>query len=249
MRGHSSRRQVAMVAPTAYTQSTKCPTGTLVGSSDGATIIVAAKCKRWSCNECGPRKARLLAKRIRSTPARRFITLTAQPIRGESPQETLDRLSRGWRLIWKRLKREQGEKARGYVRIVELTKAGRPHLHIAVDCAYVRQSRLSYFAREVGIGSVVDIRAIKTERGLARYLAKYLTKAHETLKNRRKWSASYRYLPPADREPLEAGELPLSWKWVKGDEDHVTATYLTSGYEPSPHSSFLVLVPASYAPG
>lgn len=226
----------------------RCPTGALVGSTSTALVVVPSKCKRWSCNECGPKKARLLAKRIRQTPARRFITLTVRPSASESPQDALDRLNRGWRLIWKRLKREQGDNARGYIRIVELTKAGTPHLHIAVDSRFIHQRRLSRYAVEVGIGRVVDIRAIKSERGLARYLAKYLTKSHETLAGRRKWSASYRYLPPIGRVPLEEGELPLTWKWSRGSVDQVTTTYLVSGFVIAAGPPYVVLLAPGPAP-
>lgn len=83
---------------------------------------------------------------------------------------------------------------------------------------------------ELAGSPIVDIRKIKSERGLARYLAKYLTKAHETLSNRRKWSATRAFLPVESREPLESGELPLTWQWVQGDEDHVLTQYLSDGW-------------------
>lgn len=208
----------------------KCPTGTLVGLSAGAVVLAPSRCKRWACDQCGPKKARRLAKRIQRTKAQRFVTLTIRPAEGESAEEALDRLNRAWRIVWKRIKREQGAKAVGYVRIVELTKRGVPHLHIALDSGFVPQRRLSGWMGAIVGSPIVDIRKIKSERGLARYLAKYLTKAHETLENRRKWSATRRFLPPEDRVPLEEGELPLTWTWVKGDEDHVLTQYLTEGW-------------------
>lgn len=144
--------------------------------------------------------------------------------------EALDELNHAWRTIWKRIRRAQAHRARGYVRVVELTKNRQPHLHIAVDCDYVPQQRLSAWMRELTGSPVVDIRRIDSPRSLARYLAKYLAKATETLQNRRKWSATPRWLPPTEKDPLEPGEIPLDWRWVAGDEDHVTATYLIDGW-------------------
>jgi hypothetical protein len=196
----------------------------------GGQVLAPSRCRRWACPDCGPRKARKLAKRIQQTKAQRFITLTIRPDPARTPEAQLDRLTAAWRTIFKRLKREHHGKALGYVRIVELTRRGTPHLHIAYIGPYVPQRRLSAWMNELVGSPIVDIRRIKTEAGLARYLAKYLTKAHETLASRRKWSASKHTLPPEEKPQLEPGELRIEWKWLRGDQDHVLAQFLTSGY-------------------
>jgi len=212
-----------MTSPYPYVKP--CPTGTLVGQTAGAVVLVPAYCRRWACPDCGPIKARLLARRITACPARRFLTLTVRAQPAKDPRIVLDEMTAAWRALWKRIKRLQGEGAKGYVRIVELTKAGNPHLHLALDCRYIHQSVISRWWRELTGSAVVDIRTIRSDRGLARYLAKYLTKAHETLTSRRKWSQSRAFLPPVPPKKLEPDELPLAWSWRKGQLADVEAWY------------------------
>lgn len=216
---------------TTYADSTPaCPTGTIAASTDSATMILPARCRRWRCERCGRQKARVLSRRAAATSARRLITLTARTSEKQTPEWQLDQLNHAWRTIWKRIKRAQGERARGYIRIVELTARGTPHLHIAVDCDYVPQRTLSAWMAELTGWPIVDVREIKSARGLARYLAKYLTKSTTTLAHRRKWSATPGWLPEdpeaADQDP----ETAVRWAWVRAPVETVRALYLENGY-------------------
>lgn len=194
-------------------------------------LTCPAYCQRWACENCARKKSRKLAARIERTTAKRFITLTIKPEPGRSRQEELDLLNRAWRTMWKRIKRAQGPKAKGYVRIVELTKAGHPHLHLAVDCAYIHHSTLSAWMAELLDSPIVDIRAIKTQAGLARYLAKYLTKSSEAVACRRRWSQSARFLPQPETDPLTEGELPLQWSFLRVDHETYLIAMLSQGYQ------------------
>lgn len=210
---------------------TECPTGTLYAWSPSGTTIVPARCKKWSCPDCGPRKARKLAARIMKTPCRRFITLTVRPDPALSPAQLLDVLSASWRICWKRIKRAQGPRATGYVRIVELTKAGTPHLHIVADSAYIPQRQLSRWWQELTGSPIVDIRVVKTARGVSRYLTKYLTKAHDVITSRRKWSATNGFLPPDENTPPSLPEGADVWHWLKANLDTVQEAFAAAGWQ------------------
>jgi len=203
-------------------EDTKCPNGTLRAQHGEAFSFYPARCRRWRCAACGPRKARNLAARMARTPANRLITLTWRTDPNAEAGDILDQMNRAWRSLWKRIKREQGDTAVGYVRVVELTKAGTPHLHIAVKCGYISQAWLSSQWEELTGNSIVDIRAVKTESGMATYLAKYLTKTAAVLQHKRKWSATPGFVPL--QVPLETSpdELPPIWSWIPGvHEDHL----------------------------
>jgi hypothetical protein len=191
--------------------------------------LVPATCRRWKCPRCGRRKARILAARIARTKAKRFITLTYRPRPDKSPQEALDELNHAWRTIWKRVKRAQGARAAGYVRIVEVTRAGWPHLHLAVDCQFISQENLSTWTEELLDSPIVDIRAIKTEKGLARYLAKYLTKQSEAISSRRRYGATPQFLPPAPAPVLEPGELPPHWRFSSIEPEALAVRLILGG--------------------
>jgi hypothetical protein len=116
------------------------------------------------------------------------------------------------------------------VKVVELTKNGWPHLHVAVDCGYVEQRTLSLWWNELTGSPVVDIRAIHSTRSLSKYLAKYLTKSMAGLPGRRRYSATWRWLPARPQEPLEPGELPPDWSYFPAGHPLVEAMYEDGGY-------------------
>lgn len=224
-----SQRETA-VQDSAPRVAPSCPTGTLIASGGGATILAPASCRKWSCDPCGKRKARLLAHRIALSPARRFLTLTTRARSTETPQEALDALNANWRSLWKRIKRAHGSRAVGYVKVIELHQSGKPHLHLVLATPYISQRWLSRNWAELTGSPIVDIRLVKSERGIARYLAKYLTKGLERINQRRRWSQSFRFLPPIPPPVLEEGELPWKWLWLKADAEDVASQLLAEGY-------------------
>lgn len=97
------------------------------------------------------------------------------PGRAVATSENIRALSRGFRLLYFRLKREFGLDS--YVWVREKGEInGQLHQHWAIRSSYIPQRRLSSLCRDVGLGSVVDIRAIKSKVELRSYLGKYLVK-------------------------------------------------------------------------
>lgn len=100
----------------------------------------------------------------------RFLTLTSS---NESP----DRCERSWRCIYMRLKRRG--LVDSYIKVPELSKNGKEHLHIIFRGRYIAQAYISEMWHEIHHARVVDIRRAysgKNRRGLASYLAKYMAK-------------------------------------------------------------------------
>jgi hypothetical protein len=214
----------------ALQHSTTCPRGTLLGFQPGALLILPAGCHKWHCANCGRKNARKLAARIIHTKARRFITLTVRACRPTDARDQLDLMNHAWRLLWKRIKRKQGASAVGYVKVVELTKKGTPHFHVAIDTAFISQRWLSLQWLELTGSPVVDIRLIRSESGLAHYLAKYLTKRSETVSKRRKFSASRGFLPPPTKAAVDPDEIPPSWSFTPGDHAILEAALIAQGW-------------------
>lgn len=210
--------------------STPCPTGTLVAYAAGAVTIIPASCRRWACGTCGPKKARKLRDRIARATPERLITLTIRADSKRSPQDQLDDLHHAWRDVWKRIVRLAPSRPHGYVRIVEVTAQGTPHLHILATCPYVRQSTLSLWMRQLIGSPIVDIRRINNTRKAAAYVAKYLTKQTEAVAHRRRWSATAHYIPPEPKREYGEGELPLAWRWIHADLTTIVQIYLDDGW-------------------
>lgn len=211
-------------------RSTKCPNGTLVLQHDRLTKLVPKLCGRWNCQDCGPRKARRLRKRLVLTKPTRLITLTLRPEPGVPAAELLARANKAWSILWRRYRRKYGERACGYAKIVELTKAGTPHLHIIANVPYIHHTALSAAWRELTGSFIVDIRKVEQKRGVAGYLTSYLTKALDVPPGMRKWSASRAFVPPEPETEYEPGELPPTAKFSPIAADLIAAAYVARGY-------------------
>lgn len=209
-----------------------CPVGTLLALGPGTAIIAPARCKKWACPDCGKKNARKLAARIALTPARRFITLTTRYDPSGDPVAELDRMAAAWRTIWKRIARKETDRPHGYIKIVEVTKHGWPHLHIAAQCRFVPQHTLSRWWSELTGSPVVDIRIVRTQRGIARYLGKYLTKQHGCLPGRRRYAATWRWLPALPLPELEPGESTPQWLYNRSQPEALALSLAAQGWRP-----------------
>lgn len=100
----------------------------------------------------------------------RFLTLTSS---NESP----DTCQHSWRALYMRLQRRG--LAQAYIKVPELSKNGKQHLHVILRGNYIDQVYLSHVWQEIHKAKVVGITRVKKgqgRRGLANYLVKYMTK-------------------------------------------------------------------------
>lgn len=104
-----------------------------------------------------------------------------------------------------------------FIAFFEATKAGWPHLHILVRARWVDQAWLSAQAAELLSSPIVDVRRVRTPRGVARYVTKYLTKALK------RWGTLKRYYSSRGwdaRPKLEPRPEPLpevDWRTVQNN--------------------------------
>ena len=100
----------------------------------------------------------------------RFLTLTSS---NESPNTC----QRSFRALYMRLKRRG--LLQGYIKVPELSKNGKQHLHVLFRGSYIEQAMISAWWQELHQAKVVDIRMVKSVRSprrLASYMAKYMSK-------------------------------------------------------------------------
>jgi len=197
--------------PVPTVQTPTCPRGSFLGVAPFHAIAGPAWCKAWACPRCGPRKARKLAKRIAACPGTKLLTLTLPTDTTTTAIQKLDQLNANFRTLMKRLRRAYPHSTLRYVKVVELTKKGTPHLHVVLESEYIPQALVSTLWHEISGARVVDIRAIRRKNGSGKYLAKYLTKWPDFLHNRRRWSASPGFLP--DTQPPRSVLSTLIEKW------------------------------------
>jgi len=100
----------------------------------------------------------------------RFLTLT-------SSKDSPDTCQRSFRALYMRLKRRS--LLEGYIKVPELSKSGKQHLHVLFRGSYIEQQLISHMWNEIHHAPVVDIRAVnyhQNKRKIASDMASYMSK-------------------------------------------------------------------------
>ena len=178
-----------------------CSELTLVNEIPGEARVMPLLCRCWTCDNCRPmRKARLVAECLEGTP-NTFITLTANPKTGNSPEHRARLLVRAWREVRRQTIRKYGYKKLPFMAVFEATKNGEPHLHILARSKWIDQKWLSNTMHFLMDSPIVDIRRIKDPNKMANYVAKYVGKDPHHFKGTKRYWRSLDYLltlPPED---------------------------------------------------
>lgn len=176
---------------------------------DERARVIVANCKQWGCPRCTPYLIRNLRSEARAGRPETFVTLTSNPAMGANPADRAQRMTRGWKLLVKRIKRSFPSLDFAYLAVTEQTKNGEPHMHILLRAPFIPQDWLSKQWQELTGAFIVDIRRVKDQHSVARYVAKYLAK-QPTRWNRQKRffrSNNWRVVPRKVQDPI--------WKTAK----------------------------------
>jgi hypothetical protein len=176
-----------------------CTELTKIKPGKAGLVIEPLKCKRWTCEHCAPMLRRMfIAKCLAGNPTT-FITLTIRADFGTLGEQAA-RLVSAWRIIRQRWKREHnGQEIPFIARLEPHPSSGRPHMHILCRAPYIPQRWLSHRMQDLAGSPVCDIRAVRSRKHAAVYLAKYLGKntAHKYPGSKRWWrSHDYDQTPP-----------------------------------------------------
>lgn len=206
-------------------------------------------CRSWLCPTCRPkRKSQLLALAASGEP-NRFLTLTVNPTIGDSPAARLKLLSHAWNVLVKRLRRQMGKAPIDYLAVVESTKAGEPHLHILLRSPYIPHAMISEAMEELIGAPIIDIRKIRSQVEVVRYVAKYITKRPTQFGTSKRYWHSRAYELPDDGPPFIPWEPTFRWfvayrptaqlyeQWfapgwhcVMDDDGRVSSTWINDDY-------------------
>lgn len=195
---------------------------TLTGWSDElkAFVVIQIRCKRWGCRHCGERKINHYAHKVASAEPNRFITLTVANRLYNSPREAYDKTRRALPQLTVRVRRKYGEFE--YFRVLETTRKGWPHYHLVARSKYIPHIFIRDVWAELTGATIVDVRQIKRNEHIYRYVIKYLAKqSYVPWTNRRiSWTRNFfpkvefekgKYLEMQAKEFDEIG--PAEWIW------------------------------------
>lgn len=189
-------------------------------------MTASFSCKSWRCQGCGPIKKKnwvaSITHRLQSWPRVRFWTLTLNPAlvpNGIAPERFIQR---AWRNVRAELARAGTPLS--FVWVLEYTKKGVPHLHVAVN-RYVKRSWLQkHWIRLTGAWNV-DVRAVEAEN-VTTYLAKYMGKTLDTLQGMKRSKGDvlrakglHIYGTSKDMTPFAPHVANPEWELIKVPED------------------------------
>lgn len=135
------------------------------------------RCRSWQCEECAPYKLRKLRARICAGKPDMLLTLTCNPERWGSPAEAALAMSAALQEFFRRWRKHlNGKRVPRFV-VVEKTKKGWPHFHIAMRSTFVPHALIKGWWHDLTGASIVDVQRVRSQRAVGKYLSKYLSKA------------------------------------------------------------------------
>jgi len=206
-----------------------CHDGTLSTKDGDRHLFVACACGRWTCPPCARyRRRQLEAELVGGNPST-FITLTWNASRPESPERARQVMGEAWKLLAARIRRRWPAVEFAWGVVVERCESGYPHFHLATRAPYIPQEWLSEQWNSLVGACVVDIRKIRTRRGLAHYLTKYISKDPERIGTGKRYWFSQDYRNEKDSR-ADRRRIAGAWYWDPEPLLLLVARFLNNGF-------------------
>lgn len=208
-----------------------CSNSAILSQYEPGIKVNCLKCKRWSCSECiHIRTSRLRNEAYRGRP-NTFLTLTANPKWGVSPEHRARSLKEAWTRIHRKAKAFQKGKKLEYICIFETTKQGEPHLHILARSSWISQKWLSEQMETEMNAPIVDIRRLNNAKAASNYVSKYVSKAPEKFPGTKRYWRSLGYLIIPEKPWKNPDGEPRSKWWTPGTLAEIEKQYKKWSYE------------------
>lgn len=159
-----------------------------------------------------------------------FLTLTLRRLPGRTPEQAGKVLSRAWRLLRLRIKRDRKMRKIPFAAVMEAHESGFPHLHILLRSLWLDKAWLSAQMADIADSPIVDIRRIDNRAKVNAYVAKYVGKAaHKFGTCKRYWfSQDYKIVPRRKSKPVF--DRPGRWEREPGSINTFVANWQTLGW-------------------
>jgi hypothetical protein len=152
----------------------RCQVGWFTDSHNERAFV--ARCKKWTCVECGPRRQRQFIKRISQHLMKGYFCTFTIAGDGSPSAENIKRVNRSWRTLAQWLKRNAALKHVIWVNEIG-AKHGRLHKHAVLECSRFDYHEARDAVVRAGFGEVVNFQPIKFGQGAVNnYVGKYLGK-------------------------------------------------------------------------
>lgn len=197
----------------------KCGCATFIGQTATGKTLKRYFCKTWRCPRCAPQKAKRLCKEAYLGKPNKFLTLTTNVHKFETPDVAANRLVESFRRMREAIQKKYGYGPIPFIAVFEETANGWPHLHILMRCGYIDQKWISEFMRRRMDSPICWIEQIKSRKKCASYVAKYIGKnpvrftgCQATWRNKFWLGPRKKKAPSATEWRLSPASLEL-WAW------------------------------------
>lgn len=196
-----------------------CGEASIVKASHREIIAATLKCRAWGHPPCAEmRKHQLMLEVLAGKPTR-FLTLTSRNRPDKTPTQAANELRDAWAILSREIIRKHGKDKCSFFTVIEKTKRGWPHLHVACRTPYLWIGWLSKRMGELHDSPQVWINEIGDLRRRASYVSKYMGKdPHRFAGCKRYWRS-------------------LDWLLDRSDDDTPVA-HEGEGWQPDRRSLF-----------
>lgn len=207
-----------------------CKSRTIVKQHIDHIRLSPLRCKCWHCDDCVSMRLAELADTCKRGRPNTFITLTVIAQDDDKQAERAQALKRAWTLIRRRLAYQKGWERIPFIAIFEETQKGEPHLHILARMGWVEKAWLSGVLRELTGAYIVDIQRVRSQRGVARYVSKYVSKAPVMWEGTKRYWRSLNWLVEAKVIAHDCPKSFVSWWRQDCHFEHAVRLFLDRGY-------------------
>ena len=194
---------------------------------NGRGVVIRARCKQWKCEYCATLNAIVWIYRIKATvdasdQVWSFVTFTAKG--NATPEESLKQIQGAWQKFREALRHKRGKQKFRYLRVYEMHKDGRYHLHAIIehkfdDIKIANKGKKNEYpysrwmkdnSVKWGFGficSAGNFRGGTANWNVGRYIAKYMTKGDDRIgEGIRRFQTSHGFAK------AETGNSEIAWK-------------------------------------
>jgi hypothetical protein len=209
-----------------------CGSHTLQSLSPTVHACATLKCRSWSCETCGPERTTQLIAQIIAGRPNKFATLTIQRDGTRTARQARALISKAWPKLRHLIDKRLGVKNTPFFAVIEKHKSGWPHLHLALVMEYVDQAWLSNQWKRLTGSPIVHITQVRSQRHLARYVAKYMSKDLAQFGTHKRYWCSQNW--PGRRQYKAKQDLHITQGWTQsvGTQDEFTSTHIHMGWHP-----------------
>lgn len=210
---------------------TFCQSQTIVKTFGTHYEVAPLRCRCWHCPDCVGMRLAQLADLCRRGQPTTFLTFTIRAQDDDRQAERAQLIKRAWTNLRRVICRKFKLKSLPFIAIFEQTKRGEPHLHILARMPFVDQKWLSQYWEQATGAFRVDIRKVRSQAGVAKYVSKYVSKAPTM------WAGTKRYWRSLDWIVEKALDIAkpimdfLSWFRIEVHHSIVIDRYVDMGWK------------------